>query len=168
MSRKIALAAIFSALGTLCLFFTGIWPFGTVALLCAASGFVALSVLECGIGYGLLSYAAISLLGFLLVPDKTVTLWEFIFLLGYYPVIKCLIERLDKLWTEWVLKILFFLLASSVLLWLFEAVLMIPVVTTFSAWVYPIAGVVLLCVYDYALSMILSYYNNRLRRYGPR
>ncbi len=168
MSRKIAFAAIFAALGTLALFLTGVWPFGTMALLCVASGFVALTVMECGIGYGLLGYIVISLLGFLLVPDKTVTLWEFIFLLGYYPIVKCLIERLNKLWLEWIWKVLFFGITSAVLLWLFEAVLLIPVVTTFSPWLYPLAGIILLGIYDYALSMLLSYYQNRLKRYGPR
>ncbi len=168
MSRKIAFTALFSALGTVALFLTTVLPSGTIALLCASSGFVAFTVLECGMGYGILGYVVISALGFLLVPDKTITLWEFILLLGYYPVVKCLIERLDKLWLEWSLKLVFFWIASSILLWLFKAVLMIPVVTAFSVWLYPIAGVVLLCIYDYALSMILSYYNNRLRRYGPR
>ena len=163
MTRKIALTAMFSALGTVFLFLTGIWPFGTVALLCIASAFVALSVLECGIGFGFLTYAAISLLGFLIVPNKTITLWEFVLLLGYYPVIKCFIERLNRLWLEWLIKIVFFILMVIVLLMLFEYVLFIPVVTELPVWLYGAAGVALLAVYDYALSILLSYYLNRVR-----
>lgn len=154
---------MFSALGTVFLFLTGIWPFGTVALLCAASAFVAFSVLECGIGYGLLSYLAISVLSFLLVPDKTITLWEFVLLLGYYPIIKCLVERLNKLWLEWIIKIVFFSVMVVLLLLLFWFVLSIPIVTELPVWLYGAAGIVLLAVYDYALSILLSYYQNRLK-----
>jgi hypothetical protein len=163
VARKIALTAMFSALGTVFLFLTGIWPFGTVALLCAASAFVAFSVMECGMGYGLLSYITISVLGFLLVPDKTITLWEFVLLLGYYPVIKCLIERLNRLWLEWLIKVLFFSVMVIVLLLLFQFVLFIPIVTELPVWLYGIGGIALLAVYDYALSVFLSYYRNRLK-----
>lgn len=154
---------MFSALGTVFLFLTGVWPFGTAALLCAASAFVAFSVLECGIGYGVLCYLVIAALSFLLVPDKTVTLWEFVLLLGYYPVVKCCIERLNRLWLEWGIKVLFFSAMTVLLLLLFQYVLSIPIVAKFPVWLYGVGGVGLLAVYDYALSLLLSYYQNRLK-----
>ena len=163
VTRKIALTAMFSALGTVFLFLTGVWPFGTAALLCAAAAFVAFSVLECGIGCGILSYAVIAALGFLLVPDKTITLWEFVLLLGYYPIVKCLIERLNRLWLEWVIKIVFFSVMTALLLLLFQFVLFIPVITKLPVWLYGVGGIILLAVYDYALSLLLSYYQNHLK-----
>ena len=50
-----------------------------------------------------------------------------------------------------------------VLLLLFQFVLFIPIVTELPVWLYGIGGIALLAVYDYALSILLSYYRNRLK-----
>lgn len=163
MTRKITLTAMLVALGTVFLFLTNMLPYGTVTLLCAASACVALTVMECGLGCALLAYLAISAFGFLLVSGNAAVFWEFVLVLGYYPVVKCLIERLNRLWLEWMIKILFFAAISVLLLLLFHFVLFLPIPSKFPVWLYGIGGVALLCVYDYALSMLLSYYHNQVK-----
>ncbi len=160
---KLALAAMFAALGTLFLFVTALFPHGTVALLCITSACVAFAVMECGFRYGILSYIAISVLGFLITPDKSIVLWEFILFLGYYPLIKYLIERLNRLPVEWLIKVCCFAAASAALLWLFQNVLVLPLPEALPSTVYILGGVILLCIYDYALSLVLSFYQNRLK-----
>ena len=49
--------------------------------------------MECGMKMALTAYGAVSLLSLLFVPDKEVAL-VFVFLLGYYPLVKPKLERI--------------------------------------------------------------------------
>ena len=60
----------------------------------AVAGFLVATVcVECGMQLALTAYAAVSLLALLFVPDKEVAL-VFVFLLGYYPLVKPRFERI--------------------------------------------------------------------------
>ena len=60
----------------------------------AVAGFLVATVcVECGMQLALTAYAAVSLLALLFVPDKEVAL-IFVFLLGYYPLVKPRFERI--------------------------------------------------------------------------
>ena len=58
-----------------------------------ASLLIATVCMECGMKMALTVYGAVSLLSLLLVPDKEVAL-VFVFLLGYYPLVKPKLERI--------------------------------------------------------------------------
>lgn len=59
----------------------------------AASLLIAAVCAECGMKMALTAYGAVSLLAVLFVPDKEVAL-IFVFLLGYYPLVKPWFERI--------------------------------------------------------------------------
>ena len=60
----------------------------------AVAGFLIATVCaECGRTMALTAYAAVSLLSILFVPDREVAL-IFVFLLGYYPLVKPCFERI--------------------------------------------------------------------------
>ena len=60
----------------------------------AVAGFLVATVcVECGKTMALTAYGAVSLLSLLFVPDKEVAL-TFVFLLGYYPLVKPRFERI--------------------------------------------------------------------------
>ena len=59
----------------------------------AASLLIATVCMECGMKMALTAYGAVSLLSLLFVPDKEVAL-VFVFLLGYYPLVKPKFERI--------------------------------------------------------------------------
>ena len=59
----------------------------------AASLLIATVCMECGMKLALTAYGAVSLLSLLFVPDKEVAL-VFVFLLGYYPLVKPKFERI--------------------------------------------------------------------------
>ena len=59
----------------------------------AASLLIAAVCVECGMKMALTAYGAVSLLAVLFVPDKEVAL-IFVFLLGYYPLVKPWFERI--------------------------------------------------------------------------
>ena len=58
-----------------------------------ASLLIATVCVECGRTMALTAYGAVSLLSLLFVPDKEVAL-VFVFLLGYYPLVKPRFERI--------------------------------------------------------------------------
>ena len=61
-----------------------------------ASLLIATVCVECGKTMALTAYGAVSLLSLLFVPDKEVAL-VFVFLLGYYPLVKPRFERILSL-----------------------------------------------------------------------
>lgn len=72
----------------------------------AIAGFLIATVcVECGLQMALTAYAAVSLLALLFVPDKEVAL-IFVFLLGYYPLVKPKFERIRPALLRVVCKLL--------------------------------------------------------------
>ena len=113
-SRRIALGGVLSALAVVLLSLGGIVPFAMfccpmLAMLC----FVPV-VESCGTRTSLIFYAAVSLLGIILAPDKEVALL-FIFL-GYYPAVRPLLDRaVHSRWLRVVVKLLLFAVSISVM-----------------------------------------------------
>ena len=72
----------------------------------ALAGFLIATVcVECGRPMALTAYAAVSLLAILFVPDKEVAL-IFVFLLGYYPLVKPWFDRVRPAVLRWACKLL--------------------------------------------------------------
>ena len=72
----------------------------------AVAGFLIATVcVECGKTMALTAYGAVSLLSLLLMPDKEVAL-TFVFLLGYYPLVKPYFERICPALLRAVCKLL--------------------------------------------------------------
>ena len=95
-SRKAALCGMMAALSAVILTWGSLLPFSTfacpmLALLCAIP-----AVCEYGAGTALLLYAAVSVLGLLLGPDKEIVLL-YVFL-GWYPAVQSRLDRMPRLW----------------------------------------------------------------------
>ncbi|MDR1117255.1 MAG: hypothetical protein LBL09_03285 [Oscillospiraceae bacterium] len=67
----------------------------------------AVAVSNGGIGAGFAVYLAASILSLLILPSKSSAILYTAFF-GVYPMVKSLIERINKMPLEWVLKLLFF------------------------------------------------------------
>ena len=70
-------------------------PSGQLGVTAVAGLFPVGAVLAAGRGAGLLCWAAASILGLLLLPDKGVALMYLVFL-GLYPVVKSRLEQLKS------------------------------------------------------------------------
>jgi hypothetical protein len=106
-SGKIALAGILTALGSASLLLENIFPTGKLGFYVLAGFFLSIVIMECGLSFGWISYIAVSLLAFLLVPEKTAIL-PYVLFFGVYSMVKSHIERLNKVIVEWILKFAFF------------------------------------------------------------
>ena len=164
MTRKFTVASIMSALAVVCIFGSAYLPTGRIALLAITSMCVLVTVAECGVRYAWIQYAATSLLSILLIPFKFQVLL-FVALLGYYPILKLHIEKIGKMWLEWLVKVLFFNALLIVVYFIFKYFLLqyvsfgaiFDVVISNICLVILIAEVVFV-VYDYLLSFFAHYY----------
>lgn len=164
MTRKFTVASIMSALAVVCLFGSAYLPTGRIALLAITSMCVLVTVAECGVKLAWIQYVATSLLAILLIPFKFQVLL-FVALLGYYPVLKLHIEKINILWIEWLVKILFFNALLIVAYFIFKYFLLqyasfgaiFDIVISNTGLVILIAEVVFV-IYDYLLSFFAHYY----------
>ena len=99
-------------------------PSGRLGLTAAAGLFPMAAALYAGRPAGYLCWAAASLLGLILLPDKGVAVM-FLAFLGLYPVVKGRLESLDRRWLEWCLKLALFG-GELTLFWFFLKALFMP------------------------------------------
>jgi len=145
MTKRITFSAICLALTVIFLYAASALSTGRLAALGLASLLCGICVSRFGVRYGIALYVSASLLALLLLPNKMFALFYVLFA-GYYPIIKLFIERLRRLWAEWILKILFFNL-MLVLLYLVVKLFFMPVLSSALALLilqYLVPGILIL------------------------
>ncbi len=169
MTKRITYSAICLALTVIFLYAASSLSTGRIAALGLASLLCGICVSQFGVRYGIALYVGASLLALLLLPSKMFALFYVLFA-GYYPIIKLFIEKLRKLWAEWVLKILFLNLIV-VLLYLIVRLFFAPALTSALAllilqYLGPAILIlqVVFIIYDWMLSYMIGYYNQFIRR----
>ena len=170
MTRKLSFASVLTALTIVCLYGSTILPTGRIALLALTSLCVLVTQAECGTKFSLIQYTASAFIGLLLVPTKFQIL-IFILFIGYYPIVKSHIERLNSLLFEWIVKILYFnamliVLYFAVKYFLLQYVSFGPIFDyVFSHLViFVLILEVVFVLYDYLLSLMASYYVNVVKK----
>lgn len=144
-------------------------PFATFCAPALAGLLMVPIAMECGMQMGWMSYIAVSILCLLLVPDKEMA-GAFLFILGYYPLLKAYLERvhskiLRALAKFAVINTAIFVM-YSVLLFLFPIQVLVQ---EFSGMGKPMLVLLLLMgnlcfwIYDKALVNIVRVYAVKLR-----
>lgn len=106
-SIKVALGGAVAALSLVLMLLTAVIPFGTFAFPVFAGMLLVVIVIELGYGPAVSVYVVTSVLSYLLVPDKEAML-VYIAFLGYYPIIKSLIERISNKIVQYIVKLAVF------------------------------------------------------------
>ena len=139
-------------------------PSGRIGLTAAAGLFPMAATLYAGRAAGCLCWAAASLLGLLLLPDKGVAVL-FLAFLGLYPVVKGHIESLRRLWIEWGLKLSWFNMVLTLFWFVFQK-LFLPEAPDWlldnTLLLYG-AGNLVFVAYDIGLSRVAAVLRVRLR-----
>lgn len=126
---------------------------------CFSTLFTYICTEEHGIRYGLLTYAVISLCGFLIIPSKAAVA-AYALIAGYYPVVKHITERrFSKRYVRVLLKLLFAVISSL----LTYTLLSLFITVAFPRTAVIFAGIVIFAVYDIALSEGIKFYAMRFR-----
>ena len=161
MTKKLTFCSMMSALGILCLLLSNILQTNTIFLYLFSTLFTYICTQEHGIKFGILTYAVISLAGFMIVTDKT-SIIAYIIVVGYYPVIKHIIDHFNiNKFLKWALKLIFALGISTTALFILKAMLPENLNLIF---LYP-AGVAVFVIYDIMLAIGIKFYVLRLRKF---
>ena len=164
MAAKIAYPALLGALSLIFVYLGSIAPSGKWGLIAVAGLFPAAAVISIGLKSGFLCWAGVSILAIIFIPDKFSALL-YCALFGLYPMVKSLVERLRRSALGYVLKLVFFNLAFSlVYIIMREAVLgSLPSALNVGWLIYLIGNFVFL-IYDFGFSKLISFYIARIGR----
>ncbi len=163
MTRKLTFCALLSVLGFLCLLLGNLFSWNTVFLVLCSTLFCYIATEEYGVRYGLMTYAVITLLGFLLVSNK-LTMTAYGMIVGYYPVVKHLVEHhINQKWLRWVIKAAIVLSTAGLCYTFFQQLFTenLPTILLFAG------GFVIFVIYDVMLTVGIRFYALRLRKHKP-
>ncbi|MDF2879193.1 MAG: hypothetical protein K0S30_2289 [Clostridia bacterium] len=172
-AKELTLGGILTALTLIALYLTIIFKTNTLTLLTLASFMVPLGLIRGTLKTACLIYISSSLLCFLIVPINTALLYSLFF--GLYGIIKYFIEKINHLYVELFLKLIFFNMLFFITLTLFQNLLGIhlfdPINQIISSYwptfpktvgftsLWTISQVVFV-LFDYALTLLIDYYMN--------
>lgn len=163
-TNKITFCAIMSALATV-IMLVSYFPYLTYAVPAVAGLCIMVIVIEIDLKWAFLSYFVSSVLVFLFAETESKLLY--IFLFGYYPIIKSLIEKIGNQLIEWVLKLLNFNIAVIFAYFLITKLFLIPLgdfgpLAQYGVIVMLTLGNVVFVVYDIAISRMSQFYYYKL------
>lgn len=160
-SKNIAQSGILIALTLAILYSTSLLPISTISILTIASCLIPISIIRTSLKNTILIYLSCSILSFFLVPINIALLYTLFF--GIYGIIKFFIEKLDNLVYEIILKLLVFNILLFSIYTIFK--LFIGFKIEFSLWILILIAQIAFLIYDYALTIIISYFMNRINKH---
>lgn len=159
----VALGGVMAAGSVVLLWLACVAPSGRTGLAASAGLFPIAATLYAGRPAGYLCWAAASVLGLFLLPDKGVALL-FAAFLGIYPVVKGRLETLERRTVEWGLKLSWFELTLTLFWFVFEGLFGLPEWLARSTLLLYGLGSVIFVIYDIGLSRLITLLRTRLNR----
>lgn len=158
--KRMVLCAIFSALGVVILWLGGMLGDLDLTVAAVVSLIVALTAIEMGLKYALAVYLVTSALSLILFPAFFITPIYVLFI-GYYPIAKALLEKLPK-----ILSLICKLILMNGMLTLigFLGSRLFGIEEDVAVWLLYILGNVAFLIFDFALSLLITFYYERLRK----
>ena len=161
-SVKVALGGVVAALSLVLMFLCSVIPFGTFAFPTFAGILLILLVINLGYGYAVAVYFVTAVLSFLLVTDKEAVLYYTAFL-GFYPIIKSLIERIPSKIVQYIVKFALFNVCIIAAFFIGTLVLYIPkesftLFGVYLPWVFLIIGNIFFILYDLCVTRLVTIY----------
>jgi len=161
-SKYIAESGLLVALTIVILFATSILPISTLSILTVASCLIPISIIRTSIKNALLVYIASSILSFFLVPNNIAIYYTLFF--GIYGIIKYFIEKFKNIFIELIIKLIAFNLLLGIGYLITKSFLGI-ISPKFSFWILWIIAQGAFLVYDYALTLAISFFLNRFHKH---
>lgn len=158
-AKHIAESGILVSATLIILYATSILPISTLSVLTLASCLIPISIIRTSIKNTILVYISSSLLSFFILPIN-ISLYYTLFF-GVYGIIKYFVEKLNKLILEIILKLISFNLLLSVIYFISISFLG-NLSTNFPVYLLWIIAQIAFLIYDYALTVIISFYLQKL------
>ncbi len=159
-TKKITLSAMMAACATAFMLLS-YFPYLTYAIPAISGLFIMVTVIEIDKKWALFSYFTSAVLVFLMAEPESMLMYVCFF--GYYPIIKALIEKLNKAIPEWILKMIVFYFAVFLAYYVFAGVLGINLedinqLGKYSVLILLGMGSVVFVLYDIAVSKMSYMY----------
>ena len=165
-TSKVALCGILAAL-QIVVMLVAYFPYLTFALPAIAGCLAIPVVIEVGKKYAVATYVSVAVLSFMLCEKEAST--YYIFLFGYYPVLKAVIEKAKSKVLQWIAKTSTSCVSFVLAYYLSSFVLQIELETLgdfgkFSVLILLLLFVAMFVVYDFAVSNVVRLYIVRFRK----
>lgn len=107
----VSLCGVMSGLALALMFILGMVP--SFEYISPAMGGMLIWIIrkQLGVKYGMVSYLAVAFLGLLVVPNYEATMM-FLFLLGYYPIIRECLQKIKIKILQWIVKLAVYAIPS--------------------------------------------------------
>ncbi len=129
----------------------------------AAGLTVAVAMIEFGMSWSVMLYAATGILAFVLLPSKTPAVF-YVLMGGIYPIIKSLVEKIQNRVITWIIKIIGFNLFYTALIAVGKFLLYInDPIFSFNIFVYALGNATFI-LYDITFTRLVTLYIKRIRR----
>ena len=171
-SVKVSMGGVVAALSLVLMFLTSLIPFGTYAFPAMAGILLILLVFNLGYGYAVAVFGITAVLSFVLLTDKEAALYYTIFL-GYYPILKGVIERIRSKAIQYALKLCLFNICMIGAFFIGTYLLSIPkesftLFGVYLPWAFLILGNIFFLLYDLCITRLVTLYlikwHNRLNK----
>ena len=164
-NTKITFSAMMAALAVAFMMLS-YFPYLTYVIPAVSGLFIMAVVIELDLKWAFLSYASSSVLIFLFAEPESKLMY--VFFLGYYPIVKALLERMRKPVIEWIIKILSFNAAVLVVYMIFAKPMGIDLsdfgaLGKYGAYVLLGLGNIVFVLYDIAVSRMAMMYVKIIR-----
>lgn len=141
------------------------FPYFTYAVPAITGLLTMMLVIEINVKWAFAAYIAASVLVFIFAEPESKLMY--IFLFGYYPIVKALIERINKPVTEWALKLAVFNAAVLLIYTVFAGMFGISledfgVLGKYGAYIFLALSNVTFVIYDIAVSRLSGVYMYRI------
>ncbi len=161
-SVKVSLGGVVAALSLVLMLLTSIIPFGTYAFPAFAGILLVLLVFNLGYAYAFAVYFVTAALSFLLVTDKEAALYYAMFL-GFYPILKGVIERIPSKPVHYIVKLALFNVCMIAAFYIGITLLSIPkesfnLFGVYLPWVFLILGNIVFIIYDLCITRLVTLY----------
>lgn len=161
-SKRIALGGIVTLLSTLSLYIASILPTNRLFFFALSTFFLAAIVIEDSKQFSILVYISSSLLSLILIPNKTIIL-PYIVFFGYYAIPKSIIEKINNLVIEILIKLLLFNLSIYITYTFLNKFFFEDIIFKLPIWIVFIIMQLALIIYDYSFSLCIYFYRTKIR-----
>lgn len=161
-SRYIAESGLIVALTIVILYAASIVPISTLSILTVASCLIPISIIRTSIKNTILVYISSSILSLFLVKTDIALYYTLFF--GVYGIIKYLIEKIKNIPLELLLKLIAFNVLLGIIYLITKSFLGI-LSSSFPLWILWLAAQIIFLIYDYALTLAISFFLNRFNKH---
>ena len=163
-AMSVAFPAILGAFSLVLVYIASVSPAGNWGIVAVAGLFPAAVVISVNMRSGVLCWAGVSILSFILIPGKFCALMYTV-LFGLYPIVKAFLERLRKKPVEIILKLIFFNISFTMIYLIMKTAVLgsLPAILSV-VWLLYLVGNVVFLIYDFGVTKLISLYITRIDR----